>query len=136
MTDDLSPKNAAAFEASLAAWHAMVEERDNLKAGLTRANEEIVTQRTMLAGKELENADQRARFDRELGAARAETERARTELAEAQAQRVALETILRQIGMMIADSVLPHDPAVTGRLTAGEVGIRALATIGPQRRDQ
>lgn len=124
--DELSPPRRAAFEASLAQYQAALDRIDKLEAALKAAKGEIAKLQTMLNGKQLEADDMRAAMTRELASKDAEQLRLYGIAEEAQAQRVAHETLFRNILVMLQDFAPPSDPVNVKRPDIGTIGIRSI----------
>lgn len=131
MTDklDLSPANEAALEASLARYHALVEERDQLKAGLATANEEIRSQRGINSVQQVSMTEMRDAHARELASREAENTNLRAKADEELARRVTVETLLRSVVDLLRSYPFASEPIQQPRQDIGEIGMASLARL-------
>lgn len=128
-TEQLSPANEAAVEASIAKFHAIVEERDQLKVGLANANEEIRNQRGINAVQKVSMDEMRDAHARELASARVETERAKTEQQAELARRVTAETLLRNMASILHDYRFSSEPIQQPRPGVEQIGLHAVENV-------
>lgn len=118
---ELSDRRRRAVEAANADYYAMADKVDRLTADLAAVKLDRA-QLDLTLGSKLEEIDRlkreherviedmRRHHDENLASARAEVERSRTEVIEANTQRAAHETLFRNIAVQVQDFAPPSEP--------------------------